>query len=115
MAITYEWKISQLDLYPTVEDHTDVVFNVHWRVRAVDGIYETFSYGTQEVSYDGSQPFVAYEDLTESMIIGWVKDSMGIERVADLEASLASNIEVQKNPPVVVLPLPWENAAAITE
>jgi hypothetical protein len=107
MSITYEWSISQLESYPTFEDYIDVVFNVHWRVHARDDVYETSAYGTQNISYDGNSSFVQYSDLTETMIVNWVKGSMGAKRVASLESSLANTINDQKNPPVVVLPLPW--------
>jgi hypothetical protein len=107
MTIAYEWRVSQMDSYPTFNDHTDVVFNVHWTAHATDGDHEASVYGSEAISYDESRPYVPYSDLTESMIIDWLKDAMGADRVTGIEQMLADNIENQKNPPVVTLPLPW--------
>lgn len=106
MAISYTWSISQLDSYPEADGYTDVVFNVHWHVEASEDGYSASAYGTQAVGYEADRPFVAYADLTEELIVAWTKTSMG-EYLIRLESSLAQQIADQKNPPVVVLPLPW--------
>jgi hypothetical protein len=46
---------------------------------------------------------VAFEDLTEEIVLGWVKNAMDTE---SLEAGLASQIEAQKAP-VTVTGMPW--------
>ncbi len=110
MAITYEWKVSQLDSYPTLGDHINVIFNVHWSVRAVDGEYEASVYGAQQIVYDEARAYVPYEELTEPMIIDWLKATLSVDdRVTGIEEALAQNIENQRNPPVVTLPLPWSD------
>ena len=64
-------------------------------------------YGTQGVSIDPATPFTPYASLTESQVIGWVKDAMGPAQVANLEAAVATQISQQINPPVISPPLPW--------
>jgi hypothetical protein len=45
----------------------------HWRVEEVDGDYSASSYGTVSFEPDASDPsFVAYDNLTESDVLGWV-------------------------------------------
>jgi hypothetical protein len=42
----------------------------------------------------------------QSPVIEWVKDSLGAEGVAAVDAALAQNIALQKNP-VVATGTPW--------
>lgn len=107
MATTISWIVSQMECYPEKDGETDVVFVVHWRCNGADGSYSGTNYGTQGVTLDPDAPFTPYADLTQDQVIGWVKDAMGDERVAEIEASVAAQIENQKNPPVVSPLLPW--------
>ena len=36
MAINYAWDVSTVDTYPTKDSNSDVVYNVHWRLKATD-------------------------------------------------------------------------------
>lgn len=77
----------------------------HWRVSEVDGDYSASAYGTCGFSPDASDPsFVAYDSLTESQVLQWCWDN-GVDQAAT-EASLAANIESQKNP-VSAAGVPW--------
>lgn len=107
MAVVNTWSVVQLDAYPEVDGKTDVVFNVHWTLTATDGTYSGNVYGSQSVTLDPSAPFVPYASLTEAQVIGWVKDALGEEQVASLEANVAEQIANQINPPVVQPALPW--------
>jgi hypothetical protein len=49
---------------------------------------------------------VPYSELTESAVVEWVKASLGAEGVAAVDAALAQNIELQKNP-VQATGTPW--------
>lgn len=107
MAITYNWTVAQMDAYPTHEGHTDVVFTVHWRMDGTDGEHTAGVYGSVGVTLDQGGTFTPYDQLTEAQVIGWVKDALGAEQVANCEASVAAQIEAQINPPVVTPALPW--------
>ena len=86
------WTISTLE-HNTADGGVIVA---HWQCTEVDGDYSARSYGTQSFTYDASSPdFIPYDDLTEATVLGWVWDSMDKDAV---EASLAANIEEQKNP-----------------
>lgn len=77
----------------------------HWNVTAVDGDYSASAYGTVGFTPDASAPgFVPYADLTEAEVLAWVWAS-GVDKDA-AEASLAQQIEAQKNP-VTLNGLPW--------
>ena len=107
MTVTNTWLIEQMDCYPTAEGQTDVVFTIHWRINAADGANTATDYGTVGVTYVAGSPYTPYADLTQAQVIGWVQESLGAEQVAKIEASLATNIANQINPPVVSPPLPW--------
>ena len=95
------WSISQLE-YNNDADKGVVI--AHWRVTEVDGEYTASSYGTQSFTPDASADgYVAFDDLTEDMVIGWVKDSMDY---AEMEAGLTANIEAQKAP-ATLAGMPW--------
>ena len=99
MATT--WTISTLER--NTADGGVVV--AHWRATDVDGDYSASSYGTCGFSPDASDPsFVAYDSLTESVVLQWCWDN-GVDKDAT-EASLAANIESQKNP-VSASGVPW--------
>ena len=79
------------------------VIVAHWRVNEEetvgDDTYSASAYSTASFTYDASSPdFVPYADLTEEMVLGWCwSEEGGVDKDA-VEASLAANIEEQKNP-----------------
>lgn len=107
MPITNTWVVNQMDCYPEYDNETDVVFNVHWTLKASDGTYQGYAYGTQPLTLKGDAPFTPFADLTEAQVIGWVLAAMGANRVAEYEATVAAQIEDQINPSVTNPPLPW--------
>ena len=99
--MTITWSISQMDRNA---DNGGVTV-AHWNVTAVDGDYSASAYGTVGFTPDASAPgFVPYANLTEAEVLAWVWAS-GVDKDA-AEASLAQQIEVQKNP-VTLNGLPW--------
>lgn len=106
MAITYKWIIEQLDTKPQENGLQDVVSIVHWRRNANDGTYTSESYGTMACQTPSSTDFTAYPDLTQAQVESWLEAGLD---VAIIDEGLANSIEDQINPPVVVLPLPWES------
>ena len=95
MNITYS--ISQLDR----QTSDGLVTTAHWRVDAVDGEHSACSYGT--VGFERGTSFTAYDSLTEAQVIAWVKDKL---EVAEIEANLEAQIEIQKNP-IKATGVPW--------
>jgi len=96
-----EWDVKTVDVYPTKEDHSNVIYNVHWRVSKTEGEdeeYSASSYGTQTLNTDELGSFIDFDSVTTEEVQAWVVSAMGEEAVADLEASLAAQIEDQKNP-----------------
>ena len=71
----------------------DVVTTVHWNASEVDGDYSARTFGSQSFTRDADSPtLVAYADLTEATVVGWLTLDEG------LEANLLAQIAEQKNP-----------------
>ena len=101
------WHINQMQCYPEYEGNADVVFTVHWSLTATEDEYVGYAYGSVGLTLDPEATYVPYADLTKEQVIGWVKDALGAEQVVAYETSVADQIAVQQNPPVLTPPLPW--------
>lgn len=103
MTATITWSISEL------ERHTadGIVFTAHYRVDASDGTYTAGAYGSLgfEAPAEGDT-VIPYADLTEATVIGWVKDSLGAEKVTEVESALQGNIDEQ-HAPTTATGKPW--------
>ena len=80
----------------------------HWRVTESETVgedtYTASSYGTCGFTPDASaSDFVAYADLTESTVLGWVHAEVD---QAETEAALTANIAEQKTP-TTADGMPW--------
>ena len=107
MAIKYTWNCNTVETYPTSSGFNDVVFEVHWRLKASDVINEVSqSYdvvGTQaiDVSSLDSGSFIEWDNLKEKDVIGWVTASMGSEVVTAHKTAASSSLLEIANPVVV--------------
>ena len=109
MANTYSWKVANLER----ELPAGKVYTVHYTVNAVSdvvnpnseegGFYSAGAYGS--VGLDG-EVSVAFENLTEEVVVGWVKEKFGAEKVAEIEAALQNQIDL-KITPVTATGKPW--------
>jgi hypothetical protein len=94
---TINWKIDNLERQAS----DDLVIVAHWRVDAVDGEHTAGAYGS--VGFTRGDDFIPFEQLTEAQVLAWVKSQLEVEQI---EASLAGQINKQKNP-VTAHGLPW--------
>ena len=87
------WTIGTLER--ELSDNGVVV--AHWRATAVDGDFSASSYGTCGFTPDpSSSSWVDYDSISEELALSWCW-SDGVDKDA-IEASLAANIDLQKNP-----------------
>ena len=93
------WKITQCDRLTS----DDFITTAHWTASATDGDYTAQPiYST--CSWQAGTPTIPYADVTEAEVLSWCWTS-GVDKDAT-EASLAANIELQKNP-VTATGTPW--------
>ena len=98
------WKIEQMIVKPQDGSHTDVVVTAAWRCTDTSGEYSASNYGSMGFASPGDV-FVAYPDLTEDTVLGWIWAN-GVDK-AEVEANVARELDMQVNPPTVAKPLPW--------
>ena len=99
------WTISTLE-HNTADGGVIVA---HWHVTDSETVgeetYSASAYGTASFTPDASaDDFVAYADLTESVVLGWCWNA-DVDKDA-VEASLTANIEEQKAP-TTETGVPW--------
>jgi hypothetical protein len=106
---TYNWVINQLDTKPQEDGLTDVVITVHWTRTAEQFVggepINVSVYGTMPCTTPSATDFTAYPDLTYEQVCSWL--DAGLD-VAAIDLGLDQQIENIINPPVIVLPLPWQ-------
>ena len=93
MAITNTWSVANMQ-------HTDAdggVFLVYWSMVAQsdgDNVYSASEGGKLRCEYDASSPtYIAYADLTEANVLGWVYDSLieGEETAEEAKARIEAD------------------------
>ena len=94
------WTISTMER----DVATGYVNCAHWQATAVDGDYTASIYST--CSWADGTPTIAYADLTQATVLGWVWESVDKQATED---ALAANIALQKNP-VTATGTPWTSA-----
>ena len=73
MAITSTWSVNDM----THKDSDGGVFLVYWSLIATDGTYSAQEGGKLRCTADPSaSDYIAYADLKESDVLGWVYDSL---------------------------------------
>ena len=92
------WNISQLDR----QTSDGFVTTAHWQANATDGDYSASVIST--CSWSDGTATIPYASLTKETVLGWLWAN-GVDKDA-VEASLAAQIELQKNP-VTATGVPW--------
>ena len=77
---------------------------------ASEGDETVSAYGSQSFTPDPQSPdFVPYENLTEEIVLGWVKEQLTDLKVSQIEGQLASVLD-QKINPTTSVGRPWAQA-----
>ena len=110
----YNWNVTAL-YTQTIEGEQNYVVNADYNVVGTDGNYYASLSNVARFSTESVSPFVPYEDLTETIVIGWIQTDLGVDGVNNLYACIQGQIDSQINPPVVPVntPLPWVTPATI--
>jgi hypothetical protein len=103
MATTFTWHIANLER----ETADGFVMTAHYTVTAEDGTYSSGAYGS--LGFERPDKLIPYADLTEQMVIGWVQDAFGAEKVTEIEAALQAQLDEQRHPSKAS-GMPWQQA-----
>ena len=98
---TYTWAIANLER--NTSDGKVIV--AHYTVSAKNDTYSAGAYGS--LGFDGEIE-TPFSELTEQQIVGWVTDSLGEEKVIEIEAALQNQLDEQRTP-TKAAGLPWVN------
>ena len=98
---TFNWSVPETN-YLVADGFITVA---HWTCTATDGDYSASAYST--CSFAAATPSIPYASVTEAEVLDWCWNN-GVSKDAT-EASLAQQIELQKNP-VTSSGTPWSAA-----
>lgn len=106
MEIQYKWVVTAMDTAPQDGELLDVVKRVYWILEGTDGEISASEVGSMQCATPSETDFTAYPDLTEEQVISWLEAGLDVEAFKEKVATSIANI---KNPPIINLPLPWNN------
>ena len=103
MATTYTYSVSTLE-HTTADG---VVYKVHFTVAAADETYSSSAHGSVSLEAPAERDAVIpYADLTEEVVIGWIKEALGAEQIEAIEARLQTELDEQAAP-TKAAGVPW--------
>ena len=105
----YTWNVTNL-FTETIDGKEDYVVTALYETIGVDGEYTASLSGSSQFSTEDVGTFIPYADLTEEIVIAWIKETLGENGIISVEACIQGQIDSQINPPQVPVntPLPWE-------
>jgi hypothetical protein len=95
------WGVANLER----ETADGYVFTVHYTINANDGTYSAGAYGSLGLERPDTS-MIPFADLTPEIVINWIKEKLGDEKVLEIEEALQSQIEEQHHPSKAA-GLPW--------
>ncbi|CAB4155194.1 hypothetical protein UFOVP649_100 [uncultured Caudovirales phage] len=105
MTTVFSWAIANLE-HETVDGF---VFTAHYTISAKDAVYSAGAYGS--IGFERPDSLVAYSDITEEMVVEWVKDALTEEKVTSICEALQSQLDEQAAP-TKAAGVPWNNAVS---
>ncbi len=73
------------------DDAAETVIGVAWECHGiVDELNLTVS-GFETLPPNDGKSFIKYANLTENIVVDWVKQSLGNEKIAEIEKTIAAN------------------------
>lgn len=102
MKISYTWSIVSMDT-KEVGGINNFVVTTHWICSGTDGTNNASLAGATGFAPKEGSSYSDYSSLNQSQVIEWIQKQMGEERVAEVEADIASQLANNTNRPS----LPW--------
>jgi hypothetical protein len=101
MSTQFSWHIANLER----ETADGFVMTAHYTVTAEDGTYSSGAYGS--LGFERPDKLIPFADLTEELVIGWVQDAFGAEKVTEILAALQAQLDEQRHPSKAS-GMPWQ-------
>jgi len=106
---TYTWITTNLYTID-VNTETDYVVTAVYDVNGTDGTYSSSLTNVCQFAVKQNDPnYIPYNQLTNAIVIGWVQQTLGVDGVNNIQASIDGMINSQANPPQIPqnTPLPF--------
>lgn len=114
--ITYNWQVTQMQI-ENIVNYPDYVVIVSYVIIGTEG-ETTYTYSNQiTFSTENVSNFIDYNSLTNEIVIGWVKEAIGLYVITEIEKAILDAIYYINNPPIVpvIAELPWTPYININE
>lgn len=107
MPVTHKWSVHRME---QLNDDSGTVVRVDYIVNSTDGDNSIQSHGTVELEVENIENFIPYENLSEEIVINWIKIKLG-PSLGGHEINNSAWIESIINPPssnIILTELPWQ-------
>lgn len=92
MSTQFTWHVVNLER----ETADGFVMTAHYTVEASDGVYRCSAYGS--VGFERPDSLIPYADLTEDVVVSWVLQQFGDEKVLEIHNALEAQLAEQRQP-----------------
>jgi hypothetical protein len=103
METVFTWRVANLER----ETSDGYVYTAHYTIDANDGTYSAGAYGSLGLERPEEDEMIPFAQLTEEIVVGWVKEKLTEEKVEEVEAALQAQLDEQHSPSKAV-GLPWQ-------
>jgi hypothetical protein len=91
--MTLTWTITSLDTIKSQSSLSDIVYNIGWKLTGTDSGFSYVKTGKVfHLASPESESFTAYDSLTESVVIGWLKSHLGSTKVTAIEDEVTAEV-----------------------
>ena len=105
MTTVFNWAIANLEH----ETADGFVYVAHYTISAKNTAYSASAYGS--IGFERPDSLIPYSDITEKMVVEWVKDALTEEKVEQIEEALQAQLDEQAAP-TRAAGVPWGNAVS---
>lgn len=81
----YNWNTLNVEVYNSLNGNTDVVYKVNYGILTSKNGNGVTLFKEQELDISSITEFIPFEDLTDEIVIGWVKSDLGEAGVNDAQ------------------------------
>jgi hypothetical protein len=116
------WTVNGDLVIANIDGYQNVVVQVPWICSITSQGVTVNMNGKTDLAYTPTNPFIQYQDLTETQVIGWVKSTLGVDGVSFYETKTKELLDGELNDPTrtgtlfesfvnyaPVTPKPWSN------
>ena len=105
---TINWAVTALHT-KKIKTKSNFVVMANYEVIGINGDFTASISNTAQFSTDTITGFIPYADLTNEIVVSWIKEGLGADGVTNFEACVQGQINSLINPPVAsdLTPLPF--------